>query len=103
MGYRLYVRGSGGREVTGPEPVWNGLLCQSRLAKMTCNELRLRFDQLWKPSFDRCGDPPVQFLAAALEQALLGRVLDQRMLEAIMGLRRSALDKQKIGVGEPVQ
>ena len=76
MGYRLQIRRSGGCETTGPEPVWNGLLRQSRLAEMTGYEVRLRFDKLRKPSFDRCGDPRVQFLAAPLEQAFIGRVLD---------------------------
>ena len=45
----------------------------------------------------------MQRLAAALEQAVVGRVLDQRVLEAIVGLRRSALDKQEVGVGKPIQ
>ena len=45
----------------------------------------------------------MQRLAAALEQALVGRVLDQRVLEAIVGLRRRALDKQEVGVGKPIQ
>ena len=45
----------------------------------------------------------MQRLAAALEQAVVGRVLDQRVLEAIVGLRWSALDKQKVGVGKPIQ
>src|SRR6516164_374894 len=42
-------------------------------------------------------------LPSALEQAVVGRVLDQRVLEAIVGLRRRALDKQKVGFGEPLQ
>ena len=59
--------------------------------------------------FGRCGFAQdfgragMQRLAAALEQAVVGRVLDQRVLEAIISLRRSALDKQKVGVGKPIQ
>ena len=49
------------------------------------------------------GRAAVQRLAAALEQAVVGRVLDQRVLEAIVGLRRRALDEQKVGVGKPIQ
>ena len=45
----------------------------------------------------------VQRLPAALEQTVVGRVLDQRVLEAIVRLRRSALDKQQVGFGKPVQ
>ena len=51
----------------------------------------------------RLGRAAVQRLPAALEQARVGRVLDQRMLEAIIGLRRRALDKQQVGVGKPIQ
>ena len=49
------------------------------------------------------GGAAVQRLAAALEQAVVGRVLDQRVLEAIVGLGRRALDEQEVGVGEPIQ
>ena len=45
----------------------------------------------------------VQRLPATLEKAVVGGVLDQGVLEAIVGLRWSALDKQEIGVGKPVQ
>ena len=49
------------------------------------------------------GGAAVQRLAAALEQALVGGVLDQRVLEAVVRLRRRALDEQNIGLGEPLQ
>ena len=49
------------------------------------------------------GGAAMQRLAAALEQAVVGRVLDQRVLEAIVGLRWRALDEQKVGVGKPIQ
>ena len=45
----------------------------------------------------------VQRLAAALEQALVGRVLDQRVLEAIVPLRAGALGDEEVRVGEPVE
>ena len=45
----------------------------------------------------------MQRLPAALEQAIVGGVLDQRVLEAIVGSRRRALDKQEVGFGEPLQ
>ena len=66
--------------------------------------MRDRF-RLAGPLADRAefGGAPVQRLPAALQQALVRRVLDQRVLEAIFSLRRSALDKQQIGVGKPIQ
>ena len=51
----------------------------------------------------RLGGAAVKRLAPALEQVLVSRVLDQRMLEAIGGGRGGALHEQEIGFGEPVQ
>ena len=42
-------------------------------------------------------------LARALEQALVGRVLDQRVLKAIVPLRAGALGDEEVRVREPVQ
>ena len=42
-------------------------------------------------------------LTTAFEQAVVGGVLDQRVLEAIGRLRSVALDKQNVGLGEPLQ
>ena len=58
--------------------------------------LALGFDQ-------RLSSAPMQRLAAALEQAVVGRILDQCMLEAIIGLRRCTLDKQEVSIGKPIQ
>jgi len=51
----------------------------------------------------RLSRAPMQGLSAALEQTVVSCVLDQRVLEAIVGLRWRALDEQKVGVGEPIQ
>jgi hypothetical protein len=45
----------------------------------------------------------VERLTAALEQAVVGGVLDQRVLEAVGRLRSIALEEQNIGLGEPLQ
>ena len=45
----------------------------------------------------------MQRLPAALEQALVGRVPDQRVLEAVARPRRRVLDEQDVGLGEPFQ
>ena len=49
------------------------------------------------------GGPGLYCLAPAFEQAVIGCVLDQRVLEAIVRVRRRALDKQQVGVGKPLQ
>jgi hypothetical protein len=45
----------------------------------------------------------MQRLSAALQEAFVGRVLDQRMLEAIGRLRRGARCEEDIRLGEPIQ
>ena len=45
----------------------------------------------------------MQRLAAALEQAVVGRVLDQRVLEAIVRLMARALGDNEVRGGEPVE
>ena len=45
----------------------------------------------------------VERLAAALEKALVGRVLDQRVLEAIGRLRAGALDEQEVRVDKAIE
>jgi hypothetical protein len=45
----------------------------------------------------------VQRLAPALEQILVGRVLDQGVFEAVIGLRRQTPRQQDVRLGEPVQ
>ena len=49
------------------------------------------------------GRAAVQRLAAALQEAVVGGVLDQRVLEAIARVRRDAFDEQELRVGEPVE
>ena len=49
------------------------------------------------------GSPGMQRLTAALEQAVVGGILDQRVLEAVGRLRSIALDEQNVGLGEPLQ
>jgi hypothetical protein len=45
----------------------------------------------------------MQRLPAALEQAVVGRVLDQRVLEAVVRLRACALGDKEVRAGEPVE
>ena len=51
----------------------------------------------------RFGGATMQCLTAALQQILVSRVLDQRVLEAIFRLRRQAFDQEDVGFGEPFQ
>ena len=49
------------------------------------------------------GGAAVQRLAAAPEQAVVGGVLDQRVLETIVRLRARALGDKEVRPGEPVE
>ena len=70
--------------------------------EMMGDDFRLRRRGLWlsDQDFRRAA---VQRLAAALEQALVGRVLDQRVLEAIANLQARALGDKEVRVGEPLE
>ena len=48
-------------------------------------------------------DAAVQRLAAALEQVFVGRVLDQRVLEAIIRLTAGTLGDEDVRAGEPTE
>src|SRR5580704_4689991 len=85
--------------VAGLAPPFNRQVVEARLGEMMRDGL----------GFGRCvfaqtfGCPGMQPLAATLEQTLVGCILDQRMLEAIAGLRWRAFDKQAVGLDKPIQ
>jgi hypothetical protein len=49
------------------------------------------------------GDAPMQQLPPTLEKIFVGRILNERVLEAILGVRREALDEQNVGFRELFQ
>jgi hypothetical protein len=70
--------------------------------EMMRDDFRRRCGALWNIA-QNFGRTAVQHLAAALEQAVVGRVLDQRVLEAIVRLCRRALDEKDIRMSEPLE
>ena len=94
MGDRLLEGGAAKGLVAGLAPPFDGEIVESGFGEMVGDDFGLGRRALGIVAQD-FGGAAVQRLAAALEQALVGRVLDQRMLEAIAGLRRSALDKMR--------
>ncbi len=103
MGNCFHIRRSGGGETTCSQPVWNSLLRQSRLAEMTGDQLRLRFDKLWKQRFDRRGNPRVQLLSASLEQAFVGGVAHQGVLEDVGSGRREASPENELCCNQAIK
>ena len=100
MGDRLLERRAPQGLVARLAPPFDGETVEPGLGEMMGDELRLGRRALGIVAQDFRG-AAVQRLAAALEQALVGRVLDQRMLEAIGPLRAGALDEEQVRMDEP--
>ena len=98
MGYRLLEGGTAERLVARLPPPFDGEIVEAGLSKM----MRDRFG-LSVGGDQRLGRAAVERLAVALEQALIGRVLNQRVLESVVRLRSIVLDEQNVGFGEPLQ
>ena len=75
-------------------PIFDRRVGEARLSEVMRERFRLRLRALGELIAQGFRRAPVQRLAAALEQILVGRVLDQRVLEAVFGVRRQALDKR---------
>ena len=98
MGDRLLEGRAAQRLVARLAPPFDGEIVEAGLGEMMGDRfgLGVRVAQ-------RLGRAAVKRLAAALEQALVGGVLDQRVLETVGGGRRGAVDEQEVGFREPIQ
>lgn len=88
------------RALTGYLPLLDGLRLQIRFRVVMGEELGLRLGDLRKALFQDLRNLAVIILAPAAQQRLIGRVLEQRVFEAVVRLRRDALDKQQLRVGQ---
>ena len=79
-------------------PVGNGLLDEARLGVVMGQQLRLGLDGLGKLLLQHLGNLLVILLPFALEQRLIGGVLNQRMLEEIVRLRRQPALIDQLGL-----
>jgi len=57
------------------------LLGQSRLGEMLGEQFGLRLDDVGKAGFEEAGDLRVKFLPSAAQQARIGDIAHQRVLE----------------------
>ena len=101
MGNRLLERRTAQRLIARLPPPPDSEIVEPSLREVMRDDFRFSHRSLWIVAQEFGGE--VERLAAALEQTVRGGVLDQRVLEAIVGLRGSALDKQKVGVSKPIQ
>ena len=102
MGDGLLEGGAAQRLVAGLAPPFDGEVVEAGLGEVVGDDFRLGRSALGGIAQD-FGGATVQRLAAALEQAVVGRVLDQRVLEAIARLMARALGDEEVGAGEPVE
>ena len=102
MGDRLLEGRTAQSLVPRLAPPFNREIVEAGFGEMMGNDFRFGRRALGiRPK--EFGRSLVQRLAAALKQALVGRVLDQRVLEAVGSGRRGAVDKQEVGFREPIQ
>ena len=100
---RLGERRAAQRLIAGLAPLFDRRFGQAGFGEMMRQHFRLRRRALRELISQRLGGATMQRLTAALQQILVSRVLDQRVLEAIFRLRRQAFDQQDVGFGEPFQ
>ena len=96
MGDRLLEGRAAQRLIARPAPPLDGLIVEAGLGEMMGYDFRLGCGALGFVAQD-FGRTAMEGLAAALEQTVIGGVLDQRVLEAIVGPRRGAFDEQEVG------
>src|ERR1700691_3639431 len=102
MSDRLLEGRAAKRLVARSSPPFDGEVVEAGLGEMMCDDLRFGRGALRVVAQD-FGGAAVERPAAALEQAVVGRVLDQRMLEAIARLAAGALGDKEVPFGEPVE
>ena len=90
------------RPVARLAPPFDGEVVKARFGEMMGDDFRLGRGALPLSDQDFRG-ATMQRLAAALEQAVVGRILNQRMLEAIVRLMSNPLGDKEIRLGEPVE
>src|SRR5215469_14036486 len=100
---RLLEGGTAQRLVAGLAPPFDGGVGQTRLRRVMRQHFRLGRRRVREAVAQNLGDTPMQDLPPALEKIFIGRILNKRVLEAIVGVRREALDEQNIGFRELFQ
>ena len=84
--------------LAGPLVVCHRLRRKTRLIVVPRDHLGRGRDALGEAFFQHLGDARVELLARALEQRLVRRVLDQRVLEGVGRRRRRAALVEQLGV-----
>jgi hypothetical protein len=85
------------RPVAGAKPMGDGPMSREPVMG---EKLRLLLHQICSRFLDRPCDPLVQLLASLDQQAFIGDVPDERMLEGVIRIGRRALAKDEFGADQ---
>src|SRR5262249_42851458 len=80
-----------------------GCLILARRSQMISEQLRLRLGDLLELVAQGPCHRTVQLVPPASQQALIGGILHQRMLESVRGIRGHALSMNKVRLGKPFE
>jgi hypothetical protein len=97
---RLHVRRPRGRISARLQPEADRLILLPRLGVMVGQDLRLSLDRFGKLLLQGARDRPVQLGALRPQQAAIGGVSHQRVLESVDGPRRLAPAEEQLRVDE---
>jgi hypothetical protein len=89
--------------VTGFTPIGDGFFNEPGFSIMLRKELGLVLHQLGETGFQRLGDLRVQLLPGTPQQATVGRVLHQRVLEGVDRVGRCASLEDKLGSDKAIE
>ena len=97
MRHRLLVGRPAQFPLAGAKAIAAGRSRKAGFGEMKGQQFRLVRRQLREAIFERAGDALVQVATAAQQQAVVGRVAHQRMLEGIAAFRAAPLGKDDAG------
>src|SRR5262249_28082289 len=96
-------RGSRQGALSGFAPPFDSTIRQPCLREVMREQLRLGCSSGWKLIAENFARTAMQRLATALEQVLIGRILDQRVFKAVVGFRWKALYQEYVGLSQPLK
>src|SRR5262245_42999421 len=103
MPHGLVMGGALDGPLTRPLPIGNGLRARARLGVVVCDELGLCLGSLRELGLQYPGNTLMVLLSGASQQRLIGRFLDQGMLEEICRLRWEAPLVQELRLHQLVE
>jgi hypothetical protein len=103
MADRLDIRRPLDGVLAGPLPERYGLHPEACFRIMMRQEFRLGLRRLWKLCLQHLRNPLVVLLPGALQERLIGSILNESVLEEVRSLRRHATAVEQLSVRELLQ